>query len=159
MWLHKIIFSFVHIVVAHTSLCMIALQVTLTGVSEAPSCRAHLTYTFNLYCAMIRNESNTVPFRELEKNCEQVFRMNPSYWHLYTDGRNSEILFRNEEELKEAMNMIAIACISFNDVKVFTFELMNNHLHAILAGPPSSCELMFLEIKKKLREAGYDFSK
>ena len=100
---------------------------------------------------MIRNESNTVPFRELEKNCEQVFRMNPSYWHLYTDGRNSEILFRNEEELKEAMNMIAIACISFNDVKVFTFELMNNHLHAILAGPPSSCELMFLEIKKKLR--------
>lgn len=99
---------------------------------------------------MMKSDSIAVSFRELELNCEMNFKKNPSYWHLFTDGRNSEIIFRDQSEMITGMNILAISCVHYSDVKVFTFELMNNHLHMILAGAKDRCEALFYMFKARL---------
>jgi REP element-mobilizing transposase RayT len=99
---------------------------------------------------MMKSDSIAVSFRELELNCELNFKKNPSYWHLFTDGRNSEIIFRDQSEMITGMNILAISCVHYSDVKVFTFELMNNHLHMILAGAKDRCEALFCMFKARL---------
>lgn len=98
----------------------------------------------------MKSDSIAVSFRELELNCEMNFKKNPSYWHLFTDGRNSEIIFRDQSEMITGMNILAISCVHYSDVKVFTFELMNNHLHMILAGAKDRCEALFCMFKARL---------
>ena len=99
---------------------------------------------------MMKNDPNAVSFRDLEWNCELNYKSYPHYWHLFTDGRNSEIIFRDSSEMKLGMNLLAVTCLYFPDITVFTFELMNNHLHMILAGSEDRCEALFMMFKSRL---------
>lgn len=89
-------------------------------------------------------------FRDLEWDCELKFRKYRHIWHLYTDGRNADIIFRDQEDMKVGMNLIGISLLKFPDLKMFTFELMNNHLHIILSGERCRCEEFFSTFKARL---------
>ena len=99
---------------------------------------------------MMKNDPGAVSFRDLEWECELNFKKYPHCWHLYTDGRDADIIFRDQEDMKIGMNLMGISSLCFPDVKIFTFELMNNHLHIILAGLRSRCEDLFNMFKGRL---------
>ena len=98
----------------------------------------------------MKNDSVAVTFRDLEWNCELNFKGNRHYWHLYTDGRKNEIIFRDQAEMKVGMNLLAISCMCFPDVKVLTYEIMNNHLHMILMGEMHRCGELFNLFRTRL---------
>ena len=98
----------------------------------------------------MKNNVEAASFRDLEWACEQNFRKHKHYWHLYTDGQASEIIFRSAEEMKIGMNLWGICSLQSMDIKQFTFELMNNHMHCILAGEKEDCVKMFDTYKARL---------
>ena len=69
----------------------------------------------------------------IEEECEFRFRELGPCYHLCT-SENAPILFHNEGDFKTAMNIIALASKLFPDIKILTFEVMNNHLHFALCG-------------------------
>lgn len=99
---------------------------------------------------MMKNDSTAVSFRDLEWNCELQFKKHKHYWHLYTNGKDVDVIFSNREEMTAGMNIMGICCLNIPEVKAFTFELMNNHLHIILAGERARCEDLFCMFKKKI---------
>lgn len=48
------------------------------------------------------------------------------------------------------MNLIAQVAVKFPEVQIYTFEIMNNHLHLILSGDEAACRMMFNMIKERL---------
>lgn len=101
-------------------------------------------------------------FAELERECERLFFQNGPFWHLYTPGVISEIIFRNREDFEFGMNLMGLCAESFPSVRIITFELMNNHLHGILVGPEEECHAFFALFKSRLqryfRESGLHVS-
>ena len=81
--------------------------------------------------------------------CEQIFLEGGPFYHLYTRHIEDDLLFRTEEELNQALNIIAVA-VFFAGCKVLAFAIMNNHLHFILEGPESQCRVFYSFIQKKL---------
>lgn len=89
-------------------------------------------------------------FSEKEAECLRAFNdLGPCY-HLWTP-ENFEIIFRNEEEFRFGMGIVAIAVVLFSEVKVLTFELMTNHIHIMAAGPLGAVMEMFELIGKMFR--------
>ena len=62
----------------------------------------------------------------------------------------TSIIFSQEEDFIFGMNLIAQTAAKFPDVKIYTFEIMNNHLHFILSGEEYRCRQMFCKIKERL---------
>ena len=88
-------------------------------------------------------------FSHKEGRCLLRFsELGPCY-HLWTP-ENFEIIFRDAEEFRIGMGIIAIAAKCFPDVRVITFELMTNHLHIMADGDESRLRQMFEQIKKLL---------
>lgn len=100
-------------------------------------------------------------FSEKENICELTFRKRGPYWHVYSSGKTTEILFIKTEDLIFAMNVIAQAAHMFcptytvdgkqsGGVCIITFEVMNNHFHFVLSGEQETI-LSFLDfIKRRL---------
>lgn len=57
-----------------------------------------------------------VTFKEQESCCDNAFRENAPYWHLYTSGKDMPLLFRNDDEFKFVMNVMARSSFDFPDV-------------------------------------------
>lgn len=91
-----------------------------------------------------------VSYREKEKLCESLFVGNGPYWHMYTDGNCQSIIFSNADDFRVGMNLIAVCAAEYPEVKVYTFELMNNHLHLIFAGDSEAGRKLFRSYKKRL---------
>ena len=93
-------------------------------------------------------------FSNKEGRCLLCFsELGPCY-HLWT-SENFEIIFRNADEFRIGMGIMAIAAKCFLDVRIITFELMTNHLHIMAAGDESRLGQMLELIKKLLmRMAG-----
>lgn len=71
-------------------------------------------------------------FRQ-EDECNLLFAdLGPCY-HLCT-SENAPVMFRNDNEFREAMNTVAFVSALFDDIAVLTFEIMSNHLHFALCG-------------------------
>ena len=81
--------------------------------------------------------------------CERVFLEGGPFYHLYTKHIEDDLLFRTEEELDQALNIIAVA-VFFAGCKVLAFAVMNNHMHFILEGPEQECRAFYSFIQKKL---------
>lgn len=89
-------------------------------------------------------------FRELEKECESLFLCQGPIWHLYTPGDSTNLLFRNSEDFIAGMNITAFSALDYPQLRYFTFELMNNHLHAVIAGEKEVILQFFNNFKKRL---------
>ena len=98
----------------------------------------------------MKTDTASVSFRDMEWDCELKFKKYSNYWHLYTNGHDADVIFADKEDMKVGMNLIAISAMHFPDVSIFTFELMNNHLHVILAGERKRCEEFYAMFKSRL---------
>lgn len=70
---------------------------------------------------------------------------------MFTDGNLSQTLFCNTEDFIFAMNLIGFCACHFPDVHIYTFELMNNHLHFILKSDKMRAMQFFDMIKTRLQ--------
>lgn len=69
----------------------------------------------------------------LESICQLRFQEAGPCFHVCTQ-EDLPIVFHNESEFKASMNVIALVCICCPEVKVYTFAVMDNHLHFLAAG-------------------------
>ena len=93
-------------------------------------------------------------FREAEAKCEATFSYTKhDWWHLYTLGKETSIIFSDDDDYRYSMNQMAKCSSEFPELAIVAFELMSNHLHIVLTGeekrvndffrgvPPPSCSL------------------
>ncbi len=73
------------------------------------------------------------------------------YYHLCTDRLDRRLLFNNDSQYRKGMAAIALSHIKFK-VKVYTFELMPNHVHLILSGTGEQCVRVFSFLKRRFSE-------
>ena len=72
-------------------------------------------------------------FSENERACERVFDCGGKYWHAYTDGQTTQIMFKNTEDYTFAMNVIAQAANEYSEIKLIAFTVMSNHFHFVIS--------------------------
>lgn len=60
------------------------------------------------------------------------------------------VIFHNEDEYKAGMNIVAFVAFLFDDLKIFTFEIMSNHLHFAICGEEARIKLFLHMLKIKL---------
>ncbi|MCQ2115314.1 MAG: hypothetical protein MJZ07_03835 [Bacteroidales bacterium] len=89
-------------------------------------------------------------FYDTEGLCQDCFDKLGQCWHLWTD-EDHEIIFRNEDDYKMAMAIIAMASMLFPNLKVLTFEIMSNHLHMALAGKREEVLALFEKIVSMIK--------
>lgn len=89
-------------------------------------------------------------FQGKEQSCENEFIRHAPYWHLYTSGAESQIIFTDEKDFMTGMNILAWCTAKYPDINILTFELMNNHLHLILSGDRLQCLEFFTYFKNRL---------
>ena len=90
-------------------------------------------------------------FTERESACERMFEMNGPFWHVYTDGSIMSDLFSCEDDMKDALIALAVCAVLSDKIRIITFELMNNHIHLILAGEYDDSMEFFKMFKRRLK--------
>ena len=66
-------------------------------------------------------------YNENERSCEATFFSAGPYWHAYTLGKETPILFTGSDDLRFAMNVIAQAADKFPELRIIAFEVMTKH--------------------------------
>ena len=99
----------------------------------------------------MQTESSGKLFYDKEKSCLYNFNTRQNYWHLCTPGMNVPIIFTCQEDFEYGMCLMAICAYLFQDISVYTFVLMNTHVHLILSGEENRCKEFFDMFSRKLR--------
>ena len=89
-------------------------------------------------------------YNEKERSCEATFFSARPYWHAYTSGKETPILFTGSDELRFAMNVIAQAADKFPELRIIAFEVMNNHFHFVISGSESVIQAFFEFIRRRI---------
>lgn len=96
-------------------------------------------------------------FHEAESFCEFHFKQLGKCWHLYTP-EDFEIIFSDDNDFRAGMTLFALCALDTPGVTILTFEWMNNHLHATLAGEETDIRRFFkklaLLLERYLRNRG-----
>ena len=71
------------------------------------------------------------------------------YFHAYTKGLEDKQLFRDREDFIAGMNLLAVVCSTFPQLKLLAFVLMSNHVHFVLYGAEQQAK-EFMDIYKNL---------
>lgn len=78
-------------------------------------------------------------FSESERACERAFDHGGQYWHAYTDGQKTQMMFKNAEDYTFAMNVIAQAANEYSGIKLIAFAVMSNHFHFVISSVQDDC--------------------
>lgn len=70
------------------------------------------------------------------------------YFHCASKGLEDRLLFGSKEQFVAGMNRIGFCLLSFPDLVVIAFVLMDNHIHIILHGTKEDCEGFMAKYKK-----------
>lgn len=89
-------------------------------------------------------------FKERERCCEATFRDGGPYWHAYTSGKETPLLFAREEDLVFVMNVVAQAAALFPEVRIIAFEVMNNHFHFVVSADEKAVLTFWGFVRKRL---------
>jgi REP element-mobilizing transposase RayT len=93
-------------------------------------------------------------FVEKESRCKQLFQMAlrhfGPFFHLHTPEKHP-VIFRDTEDYRVAMTIVAMCAHDCLDIKIITFELMSNHVHFILCGTKEACRRYFALFKLRLK--------
>lgn len=81
--------------------------------------------------------------------CERLFQDGGPFYHVCTKGAETDIYFRNEEDMNLALNVIAIA-VFVTGCRLLAFAVMSNHFHFVIEGPVEVCLAFFEEFKSRL---------
>ena len=71
------------------------------------------------------------------------------YFHVYTKGLEDKQIFRNREDFIAGMNLLAVVCSTFPQLKLLAFVLMSNHVHFVLYGTEKQAK-KFIDMYKNL---------
>ena len=96
-----------------------------------------------------------------ERECEATFLSCGPYWHAFTSGKDTPILFTSTEDLAFVMNVIAQSAYMLkpayatdgnmvSGVRIIAFEVMNNHFHFVGAGSQESFIDFFAFARRRL---------
>lgn len=99
----------------------------------------------------MQTENSGKLFHGKEKLCLYNFDTTQNYWHLCTPGMNVPIIFTSREDFEYGMCLMAMCASLFQDISVYTFVLMNTHVHIILSGDEDRCREFFEMFSRKLR--------
>ena len=91
-------------------------------------------------------------FIELERKCEATFQNAGPFWHAYTSGKTTPLLFAGNEDFVFVMNVIARAKLEFPEVLILAFEVMNNHFHFVICSEKERIEMFWNCIRKRLKK-------
>lgn len=89
-------------------------------------------------------------FGDREAECERFFEEMGPFWHVYTDGTKMENVFCQDEDMKMAMIALAVEEKLQTEVMLVAFEIMQNHVHLIMAGNRDGCLNFFKKYKQRL---------
>lgn len=90
---------------------------------------------------------------EREEACRLRFEEAPPCWHLCTP-EDFHILFTDENDFRAIMAIIGICAVLCPDIRIYTFQVMSNHLHIILGGQEDRINLFWGNLKRFL--SGYN---
>ena len=89
-------------------------------------------------------------FKERERCCEATFLDGEPYWHAYTSGKETPLLFSQEEDFVFVMNVIAQAAALYPEVRIIAFEVMNNHFHFVVSADEKAVLAFWGFVRKRL---------
>lgn len=75
------------------------------------------------------------------RNLRLIYMGRRGYYHLFSDGFRTDVLFEDTKAFVAAMNIVAL-CYLKCQVRILAFVLMDNHVHFILYGTEREC-MMF----------------
>jgi len=90
-------------------------------------------------------------FSESEQKCLNVFGSLDNTYNAYTP-ENHTIIFTNDEDFKAGLCILGVCVLLFPGIRLFTFELMSNHLHLVISGEESEIDAFFQLFKDRLRK-------
>lgn len=67
-----------------------------------------------------------LPYADAEKKCAVSFLGHGDWWHLYTPGNLTELLFRDDDDYRYVMNLMARCLAEVPGLAVVAFEVMSN---------------------------------
>ncbi len=90
-----------------------------------------------------------------EQECEQAFHEQGRFWHLYTSGKEMEMIFKSDDDFKYGITSSAMSLHDVNiegkGLKLYAFALMSNHVHNLLCGSEEDCRQYFSLWKGRLQ--------
>ncbi len=89
-------------------------------------------------------------FKEKEQRCQCLFDAGRPYWHLYTAGKETPLIFPHPEDFAFAMNVIAQTAVERTGIRIIAFEIMGNHLHILAAGRSEELLEAFSFLRKRI---------
>lgn len=84
-----------------------------------------------------------------EQECEERFRSLGSVYNANTP-ENHPLIFTKVEDYKAAMNILGICKMEYPDVKLYAFQIMSNHFHAVISGLESRIQDFFAYFSSRL---------
>ena len=90
-------------------------------------------------------------FRDAEAKCEATFSYNcDNWWHLYTPGKETPVIFQDDSDFRYSMNLMARCSTEFQELVIVAFEIMNNHIHIVMAGEEEKIKEFFMAFRRRL---------
>lgn len=93
---------------------------------------------------------NTKTFSEKERSCNASFLSAGPYWHVYTSGKETPMLFSSPQDFTFAMNVVAMASNQHKNLRIIAFEIMNNHFHFVISAEESAITEFWKCCRKRL---------
>lgn len=90
-------------------------------------------------------------YRDLEAYCESRFLQGGPYWHIYTPGLETPVLFGVKEDYVFMMNLICQSAVATYGIEILAFEVMSNHLHIVVSGENLFARRFFAFLDKRLK--------
>jgi len=93
----------------------------------------------------------TSSFLESERICSDVFNSLGPTFHCFT-SENHPVIFENENDYKAGMCILAVCVLLHPGLRVYTFQLMSNHIHLAISGDPDEIDELFRYFKERIRK-------
>lgn len=91
-----------------------------------------------------------ISYVESERLCESTFLKSGKWWHLYTPGNLTSLIFTSDDAYRFAMNLMARCAADFPALIIAAFEIMSNHLHLVLCGDKGMIHDFFHTYRRRL---------
>lgn len=89
-------------------------------------------------------------FVEKERACQRAFESRGPFWHLFTSGKETPMMFREASDFEFVMNVIAQTAYGLSELCILAFTIMDNHIHIVAAGSESVLADGFGYIRRRL---------
>lgn len=90
-------------------------------------------------------------YAESERICEATFANGYPWWHLYTPGMVTSLLFADADDFRYAINLLARCHKDIGTVVIVAFEIMSNHIHLVVSGKEDDIRHFFALFKRRLK--------